>query len=217
MIVLDLGNMGYAEAWARQEQAHAEVLAGGPEQLLLVEHTPVITFGRRGGQEKNLKAGPEELAGMGVEVIHSDRGGDVTFHGPGQVVAYPIVRLAEHRLSVGGYVQRLEDIVIRILGRFGIEGRKDRSAIGIWVDVEGTTAKICALGVRICRGVTLHGIALNVETDLRFFELIVPCGLANRPVTSLRRILGQKTPAMEAVKEAVGEEMSLGFAEALGI
>src|SRR4051812_12300055 len=108
MRVQDLGNLGYRDAWAAQEAAHAEVLAGAEERILLVEHPPVVTFGRRDGQQRNLLASDEQLAACGVQVVQSDRGGDVTFHGPGQVVAYPIVRLNDHRLSVGCYVRSLE-------------------------------------------------------------------------------------------------------------
>src|SRR5688500_12915134 len=111
----DLGSMPYREAWAAQERVHAEVVGGAEERLLLVEHPPVITFGRRPGVNKNVLASPAQLAAMGVETIESDRGGDVTFHGPGQIVAYPIVRLIDHQLSVGGYVRRLEETVIAAL------------------------------------------------------------------------------------------------------
>ena len=203
MIFRNLGLLAYRDAWAFQEQAHDQVANGGDEQLLLVEHPPVITFGRRPGGEKNLLATPDRLIELGVDLVPSDRGGDVTFHGPGQIVAYPIVRLIDHQLSVGAYVQRLEDIVIATLAEFGITGQKDESAIGVWVDDGGTPAKICALGVRIRQGISLHGIALNVETDLSFFKLIVPCGMASRPVTSMRRLLGATCPEIQAVRDVL--------------
>ncbi|MGC3996345.1 MAG: lipoyl(octanoyl) transferase LipB [Anaeromyxobacter sp.] len=196
MRMTDLGQLAYRPAWDLQEQAHARVLAGGEEELLLVEHTPVITLGRRGSLEgsdmaRNLLASPEALARVGVEVVQSDRGGDITFHGPGQIVAYPIVRLNDHRLSVGAYVRRLEQAVIDTLGDLQISARREDGAVGIWVDdvVTGQAAKICAVGVRIKRGISLHGIALNVTTDLNYFNLIVPCGLVGRPVTSVQRML----------------------------
>jgi lipoate-protein ligase B len=139
---------------------------------------------------------------MGVEVVESDRGGDITYHGPGQLVAYPIVRLIDHRLSVGAYVRRLEDVVIATLADNGIDAFKDESAIGVWTNVPGRgPAKICALGVRIKRGVTLHGIALNLTTDLGHFGLINPCGLG-RPVTSMAEILGERAPSMAQLKGA---------------
>src|ERR1043165_5224512 len=206
MIVEDLKLMAYREAWERQECAHEAVVAGGEERLLLVEHPAVITFGRRAAAAaKNLIASRERLGEMGGEVVESDRGGDITFHGPGQLVVYPIVRLNEHGLSVGGYVRKLEEIVIAGLGELGVKGNKDE-AIGVWVKGE----KICALGVRIKRGVSLHGVALNVTTDLRYFDLIVPCGLAGRGVTSLEKVLG-KAPAMEKVKRVVVERMKEAF------
>ena len=140
-----------------------------------------------------LKADARDLEGLGIELVHSDRGGDITYHGPGQIVAYPIIRLASHGFSVGGYVHRLEGIVIEVLAELGIEGYTDPEAVGVWVDgpspqpsprVRGEgvrggedAAKICAIGVRIRRGVSLHGLALNVSTDLRGFSHIVPCGL----------------------------------------
>lgn len=198
MIVTDLGVMPYRQAWEAQRRAHEEVLAGGPERLFTVEHTPVITLGRRASAARHLLADEKHLAAAGVELVQSDRGGDITFHGPGQLVVYPIVRLADHGLSVGGYVRRLLDTVITILGEFGIQGRTDPSAIGVWVDTP-SPAKICALGVRIRRGVSLHGVALNVTTDLRYFGLIVPCGLP-RPVTSMQQLLAERTPPMEEVK-----------------
>jgi lipoate-protein ligase B len=207
MIVDDLKLMGYRAAWERQERAHEAVIAGGEERLLLVEHPPVITFGRRAEvAAKNLLASRERLAEMGVEVVESDRGGDITFHGPGQLVVYPIVRLNDHGLSVGGYVRKLEQVIISALKEFGLEAAKDQ-AIGVWVNEQ----KICALGVRIKRGVSLHGVALNVTTDLRYFDLIVPCGLTGKGVTSLQELLKEKTPAMEKVKRVVTERMKESF------
>jgi lipoyl(octanoyl) transferase len=195
--------MAYREAWAIQEAAHTEVLAGGEERIILVEHDPVITFGRRPGGERNLVASNEQLVKLGVEIVQSDRGGDITFHGLGQVVAYPIIRLNEHRLSVSAYVHGLEACMIATLKQFGIDAHADPGAVGIWTNDAGQDSKICAIGVRIKRGVSLHGIALNVETDLRYFDLIVPCGLAGRPVTSLRELLGDVAPSIDQVKAAV--------------
>ncbi|MGE5609644.1 MAG: lipoyl(octanoyl) transferase LipB [Bacillota bacterium] len=211
MIVQDVATMRYREAWTLQERLHAEVLAGGEEQLILVEHPPVITFGRRPNVAQHMLASPEQLAKLNVEVVQSDRGGDITFHGPGQIVAYPIVRLIDHRLSVGGYVRTLEQAVIATLADFNIEGLLDPSAIGIWVQHAGQLRKICALGVRIRRGASMHGIALNITTDLRYFNLIVPCGLANRPVTSMHEILGPGTPGMNVVKEALARRIAEAF------
>src|SRR5438876_2610553 len=203
MRVVDLGMLGYRPAWAIQEQAHADVLAGAEERILIVEHPSVITFGRRPGLEKNLIASPEQLAKLGVEVVQSDRGGDITFHGPGQLVVYPIIRLNDHRLSVGRYVRLLQEVVIDALKTLGIDTHRDQSAIGIWVGEGVRAEKICAIGVRIRRGVSIHGLALNVTTDLKYFDLIVPCGICNRGVTSIQKVLADRAPTMERVKSAV--------------
>jgi lipoyl(octanoyl) transferase len=262
MQVQDLGTMRYREAWAVQERVHEQVRAGAEETLILVEHPPVITLGRRGEFEgaKHLVASQQYLDQLGVELVQSDRGGDITFHGPGQIVAYPIVRLIDHHLSVGAYVRKLEEIVIATLKELGVEAQKDPSGIGVWVREKdegggmkdethsvtrasppvlgapedqgaqassapktGETpvsrgasfspplAKICALGVRIRRGVSLHGIALNVETDLRYFDLIVPCGLTGKRATSLRRILKDATPSIEVVKGVLAKRIQTAF------
>jgi lipoate-protein ligase B len=201
MNTIDIGQLAYRLAWEEQERVHASVVAGGEEAILLVEHPPVITMGRRGETlgVTNLRASDEALAARDVEFVQTDRGGDITFHGPGQLVVYPIVRLIDHKLSVGGYVRMLQEAVIEALTTFGITGETDDAGIGVWVD----RRKICAFGVRVKRGVTLHGLALNVTTDLSYFDLIVPCGIADRSVTSLRQILGEGCPAMGDVKSAV--------------
>jgi lipoyl(octanoyl) transferase len=194
--VEDLQVMDYRQAWALQEAALAEVADGAAERLLLVEHPPVITLGRRPPTSEHLLASPDDLARAGVEVVHSDRGGEITFHGPGQLVVYPIIRLIDHRLSVGGYVRMLEHSVIAALAEMGVTGQREQGAVGVWTG----NAKICAIGVRIRRGVSMHGLALNVDIDLSRFDLIVPCGLSGRAVTSLRQVLGEKTPPMATVK-----------------
>jgi len=208
--------MPYRDAWALQERVHADVVAGGDERLLLVEHPPVITLGRRPGLTKNILAGDEVLAERGVEVVESDRGGDVTFHGPGQLVAYPVVRLNDHKLSVGGYVRRLQETVIATLNDLGVPSQTDPDAIGVWTCGTSSAvcelAKICAIGVRIRRGVSMHGIALNVTTDLSYFDLIVPCGLTGRAVTSVQQILGDATVPMSRVKDALVRRMAEAFA-----
>ena len=219
MIVTDLGTMPYREAWVRQEQVHADVVDGAEEQLLLVEHPPVVTLGRRAGVDRNLLATPEALAAAGVDLVQSDRGGDITFHGPGQIVAYPIVRLNDHRLSVGGFVRTLESAVIAALGDLGITARREEGAVGVWTDDPtagpgGTAAaaKVCAIGVRIRRGTSLHGVALNVTTDLNWFSLIVPCGLTGRAVTSVSRLLGLNAPGIDVVRQALSNRLVAAFA-----
>ena len=226
MQVRDLGLIPYRDAWRVQEDLHAQVLAGGEEQLLLpLEHPPVITFGRRADDaRKNLLTPPELLRQLNVDLVESDRGGDITLHAPGQLVAYPIVRLNEHGLAVGAYVRKLEDVVIATLAEYRIQAFKDETAIGVWtVPKKGTgtfspssstspgAAKICALGVRIKRGVSLHGIALNLDTDLALFNLINPCGLG-RPVTSMREILGDATPTMDHLKRSFSRAFLAAFA-----
>lgn len=201
MQVTDLGTMSWSDAWEVQQRVHEKVLRGAEEQVLLVEHPHVITLGRQVElSRRNLRYSIPELLENGVDVVETDRGGNVTYHGPGQVVAYPIIRLAEHRLTVGRYVAALQDAVIDCLGRCMVKGVLDPGAVGVWVEDRHQLAKICAIGVRVKRGVSMHGVALNVETDLKYFELIVPCGLEGRPVTSLRKLLGMRAPAMQDVK-----------------
>jgi lipoyl(octanoyl) transferase len=201
ILVNDLGRMAYQQAWDLQEQAHQSVLAGGPETIFIVEHPPVITLGRREESIQNLITTPEDLARQNIELVHSDRGGDITYHGPGQIVAYPIIRLAQHHLSVSGYVHRLEAIAISTLAELGIEARADPQAIGVWTVDGENLAKICAIGVRIRRGISLHGLALNVSTNLSGFNHIIPCGLTGRPVTSIHKILGNDAPSLLETKQ----------------
>lgn len=212
MQIQRLGLIGYRDAWVLQEQAHARVAEGGEPCILLVEHPPVITFGRRPGVDRNLIASAEQLAAAGVEIVQSDRGGDITFHGPGQLVAYPIIRLADFRLSVSGYVHRLEDAIISMLAGYHIPAEKDPKAVGVWTGDNGQLAKIAAIGVRIRRGVSMHGLALNVSTDLRYFDLIVPCGLVGRRVTSMEKLLGNASPTMEAAQSAMAGSLVTIFA-----
>ena len=219
--VVDLGRMPYAEAFARQKQAQQEVIAArqaeervdggdrpslaGRFRLLLVEHAPpVITVSRRKTARSHLIASPEQLAAAGVQVAETDRGGDITYHGPGQLVAYPILDLNALGLRLHGYMRFLEQAVIDTLATWSLAGRRDDHATGVWIDLPGqaSDAKICAMGVRVSRWVTMHGLALNVRTNLEHFNLIVPCGLAGRPVTSMAELLGSEgCPSMDAVKE----------------
>lgn len=193
--------MSWQDAWARQEQAHADVALGGDECVFVVEHPHVITLGRQADvARRSLRVDEARLRELGYDLVETDRGGNVTYHGPGQLVAYPILRLADHRLSVGAYVRTLQDAVVDCLARCTIRAKLDPSAVGVWVDDQGIDAKICAVGVRVKRGITMHGLALNVDTDLRRFDVIVPCGLEGRPVTSMRKILGVQCPEMSQVR-----------------
>jgi lipoyl(octanoyl) transferase len=208
---IDLARMGYREAYDLQclhlEEVLAARAAGTPEwgRVLLVEHDPVVTISGRKGADANLIASPEALAAAGVAVEKTDRGGDITYHGPGQLVAYPILDLNALGLNLHAYMRLLEQAVIDTCEVFGIEGRRDPRATGVWVEHDGVTAKVAAMGVRVRRWVSMHGLALNVTTDLRHFQLIVPCGLVGRPVTSLAQFLGDRCPSMREVKNALVE------------
>jgi lipoyl(octanoyl) transferase len=173
--------MGYARALALQHELVERRKRGEiPDQLLIVEHPHVVTMGRNGHME-NLLASPEILERSGIELHYTDRGGDVTYHGPGQIVGYPIFDLREWKRDVVAYLRALEQVLIEALAEFGIHGGRQPGATGVWV--EG--AKVAAIGVHISRWVTSHGFALNLDTDLDYFKYIVPCGLT-QPVTSLR-------------------------------
>jgi lipoyl(octanoyl) transferase len=174
------------------------------DTLLLLEHPPVITLGvktRHGAQ--HIIASEEELERQGVTVHETGRGGDVTYHGPGQLVGYPIFDLKPDRCDVHRYVRDLEEALILALREFGIEGRRVRGLSGVWVGDEVKERKIAAIGVRISRWITSHGFALNVATDLRHFQLIIPCGIADRGVTSIEGELGRNVPMAEIEEAAV--------------
>jgi lipoyl(octanoyl) transferase len=206
-VVGGMALVGAFEAvWALVAEVLAAREAGTPEvgRVLLVEHGPVITVGRREAGFANLLASREALAARGVDLVHTDRGGDITYHGPGQLVAYPILDLNVLNLGLHDYMRLLENAVITTLARFGVAGTRDPAAPGVWVD----GSKVCAMGVRVRKWVSMHGLALNVTTDLSHFDLIVPCGLAGRGVTSLRRLLGEACPPMEEVKRALVEELA---------
>ncbi len=202
MRTIDLGILAYRDAWQRQEDVHAEVVAGGEEAVLLVEHPHVITLGRRAEVGRShILATPAELRRLHVDVVETDRGGDATYHGPGQLVMYPVLRLADHKLSVGSYMRLLQQTVVDAVGRFGLDARLECGAPGVWADdpKAGASAKLCAVGVRVRKGVTLHGAAVNVEPDMSMYALIDACGLG-RPVTSLHRLLQDRCPSMAALK-----------------
>lgn len=207
---MHLGRCAYEPAAIEQQRHHARVLAarerGEPllGVVLAVEHDPVITVSNRPGAAEHLLATPEQLAALGVDVRPTDRGGDITYHGPGQLVVYPLLDLKRLRLRVHEHLRRMEQAVIDAIAPLGLAGRRDPDATGVWLPQPGgPDAKVCAMGVRVRRWVTLHGLALNVDPDLTHFDLIVPCGLAGRPVTSLRRELGTATPPLGAVRDAL--------------
>lgn len=206
-----LGRMPYADALELQRERHASVLAGrpagGPHRLLLVEHPAVITVTRRPGADAHVLADDRALAEARVERHETDRGGDVTYHGPGQAVAYPIVDLQRLGCGIHAYIRALEEAVIRTCRRWGVECHREAGATGVWTGEAGSTRKIAAIGVRVSRGVAMHGLALNVAPDMAHFGLIVPCGLHGRAVTSLDAELGGRGPAIDDVFDALAEEL----------
>lgn len=197
LIILDEGIKDYGEMLAKQRGIFSVMVEkkklGLPieeEYIFLVQHNPVVTLGKH-AKENNVLFSEEMLHERGVEVFHIERGGDVTYHGPGQLVAYPIIDLEIHHLGVKDYVNLLEETVIRTIAEFGVKGERVPGASGVWIDA-GTPfeRKICALGVKCSRFITMHGLALNVNTDLSGFSLINPCGFTDKGVTSLARETG---------------------------
>src|SRR5579863_3199967 len=200
---VELGFIGYREAFALQQRLVAARKEGLIEDVLLFcEHPHVITLGRN-GKRANLLASENVLRQKGVEFHETDRGGDITYHGPGQIVGYPIVDLGAIRRDVHWYVRMLEEAMIRATSEFGIAARRVEGKTGIWVDASENEEKLAAIGVHISRWVTSHGFAYNVATDLRYFELIVPCGIAERKATSLEKLLGRAVKRNEAAPRIV--------------
>jgi lipoyl(octanoyl) transferase len=190
-----LGRVPYADALALQRSLVEDRRAGRVDDLLLLlEHPHVLTLGVRGdGGRSHILATPDALESRGVEVHETGRGGDVTYHGPGQIVGYPIIDLQPDRCDVHRYVRDLEEVLIRTASDYGVEAGRVEGLTGVWVGRE----KLAAIGVRISRWVTSHGFALNVSTDLEYFNLIVPCGIADRSVTSLARLLDRPVNRIE--------------------
>ncbi len=189
--VANLGVVRYTAALELQRRlVEARKSGAVPDVLLFCEHPHVITLGRNGKME-HLRASDHLLAQMNVEFQPTDRGGDITYHGPGQIVGYPILDLTQHRRDVRWYVEQLEETMIRATADFGVRAGRADGRHGIWVESDAGEEKLAALGVRLSRWVTSHGFAYNVSTDLRYFDLIVPCGIADRRATSLERILGR--------------------------
>ena len=215
--IIDLGMIGYAEAWALQKRLVAARKANAIEDvLLLCEHPHVITLGRNGKRE-HLLASEHVLKQKGVELHATDRGGDITYHGPGQIVGYPILNLGAIRRDVVWYVRMLEEAMIRATREFGVDAVREEGKTGIWVRAESSEEKLAAIGVHISRWVTSHGFAYNVSTDLRFFDLIVPCGIADRKATSLEKILGRSMEHKEVAPHLVkrfGEVFGLEMKQA---
>jgi len=203
-----LGLVDYAAALEVQRERVAQRKAGAiPDTLLLLEHPHVYTLGRNARQE-NMLVSEEFLASRGAQVFPTDRGGDVTYHGPGQLVGYPILDLTRHQRDISWYMRSLEEVFIRTANDYGIEAGRSKGAAGVWVGDD----KLTAMGVHLSRWVTSHGFAMNVNTDLRYFEWIVPCGLQGKGVTSLAKLLGHSVE-MQEVTERVVEH----FGEVFGL
>ena len=220
MQLLELGLTAYEEAWALQREIFRGVIAGEEDDtLVLVEHPHVYTFGR-GSDMSNFLLSEERLSALGAEKFEIERGGDVTYHGPGQLVGYPILDLGHFKEDLGWYLRSLEETIIRVLGTYDVEGFRVSGRTGVWVQPratsnittggEGQEEKICAIGVHASRWCTMHGFAFNVNTDLSYFRHIVPCGISDRGVTSLAKVLGREI-SMEEVRKRYRESFEAVF------
>lgn len=215
IIFQDLGKMDYQSAWDYQEKLLQEnvrrkSVAGNQgmgsstqHYLLFVEHPPVYTLGKS-GNKGNVLMSDEELQANHIEFFHTNRGGDITFHGPEQIVGYPILDLEKFYTDIGKYLRNIEEVIILTMAEYGITGARSAGETGVWIEpgIPGKERKICAIGVRCSRWVTMHGFAFNVNTDLSYFNNIIPCGIVNKQVTSLQKELGRELD-IEEVKEKV--------------
>jgi lipoyl(octanoyl) transferase len=221
VIYQDIGLKGYKEAWDYQERIFRNLVEdklhstgakiSHPGTLIFVEHYPVYTLGKS-GSENNLLADRIQLRAKNVHFFRTDRGGDITYHGPGQIVGYPIFDLERMKISLREYIYQLEETIIRTIGVFGLPGARLTGATGVWIDpgIPGRARKICAIGVKASRYITMHGFAFNVNTDLTYFNYINPCGLTGKGVTSLEKELGQKQD-FEKVKQLVRDHLKQVF------
>ncbi len=235
----NLGNMSYKLAWDYQEQLLQQNVAiksaartrqqlAGAETgvdelltsdtvhyLLFVEHPPVYTLGKSGDMA-NVLLNEESLQKRGIDFFRTNRGGDITFHGPGQLVGYPILDLEKFYTDIGKYLRNIEEVTILTLAEYGIKGDRSPGETGVWIDpdIKGKERKICAIGVRSSRWITMHGFALNVNTDMDYFNFIIPCGIQGKQVTSLEKELGKKIP-MEEVQEKMKRNFEKVFEAAL--
>ncbi|MCX6137326.1 MAG: lipoyl(octanoyl) transferase LipB [Ignavibacteriales bacterium] len=203
--VVDLGRTKYADAWALQQRVFEARRSGAvPDVLLLTEHEHVYTLGK-GGDVNHILAGEMELRERGIDLFSIDRGGDVTYHGPGQLVGYPILNLNNYYLDIHRYLRDIEEVLIRTLGSFGVAGGRSEGMTGVWIKSE----KIAAIGVRVSRWTTMHGFALNVATDLSFFDRIIPCGIFHKGVTSLDRVLLRPVSVNEVIPGVIKDFSSV--------
>lgn len=206
--VLRLPETDYDAAFELQRRLLEERRSGArPDTLLLLSHPPVVTVGR-GSSPGHVRVSERELLRRGIALRETDRGGDVTFHGPGQIVGYVIFELREHGQDLHRFLRRIEEVVLRALAAFGIEGRRIAGLTGVWV----ADCKICAIGIKVSRWISMHGFALNVSTDLSYFDVIVPCGISDRGVTSLAALLGrpvERRQVENALVNAFADEFEL--------
>lgn len=239
IIFRDLGLMDYQAAWDYQEQLLQENVRikslafchepGTPHSplatphsppatthyLLFVEHPPVYTLGKSGNKE-NVLLDDEELKTRNIQFFHTNRGGDITFHGAGQIVGYPILDLEKFGTDIGKYLRNIEDVIILTLAEYGLKGERSKGETGVWIQpgTPGRERKICAIGVRCSRWITMHGFAFNVNTDLSYFNHIIPCGITDKQVSSLEKELGRKVN-VEEVKEKIRMNFEKVFEAAL--
>ena len=193
--ILDLGMSRYEDAWNLQKQLQSQRISGQIEDhLLLVEHFPVYTLGKNSPKEHLLVQESESIS-----IIQTDRGGNITFHGPGQLVGYPILDLNHYKKSVSWYMRELEQLIIDVLKEYDINAGRKKGLTGTWV----RDKKIAALGVRISKWVTMHGFSLNINPDLKYYQGIIPCGISEYGVTSMAKILGENVPSMMEIKETL--------------
>ncbi|HXM98608.1 MAG TPA: lipoyl(octanoyl) transferase LipB [Candidatus Dormibacteraeota bacterium] len=211
-LIIDLGLIRYSAAFEVQERLVAARKTGAIDNvLLLCEHPHVITVGRNGNRA-HLLASENVLRQKNVELQETNRGGDITYHGPGQIVGYPILDLAALRKDVRWYVRSLEEVMIRASAELGIAAGREPGKIGVWVGAPARSEKLGAIGVHLSRWVTSHGFAYNVSTDLRYFDLIVPCGILGRKATSLEKLLGRSVPSTE-----IAASLTRQFGEVFGL
>jgi lipoyl(octanoyl) transferase len=223
IIFRDLGSMDYQDAWDLQEKilrenvekkslaSQTRAISNTEHHLLFVEHPAVYTLGKSGNME-NVLLDDEGLKERNIQFFHTNRGGDITFHGAGQVVGYPILDLEKFDTDIGKYLRNIEQLIIDTLADYGLKADRSKGETGVWLEpgIPGRERKICAIGVRCSRWITMHGFAFNVNTDLRYFDHIIPCGIVGKQVTSLEKELGKKME-MDKVKERIKEHFERIF------
>ena len=197
--------------WAARQNEQDVKTSNTEHRLLLVEHNPVFTLGKSGKRE-HILVSEDQLKNLGIEFFHINRGGDVTYHGLQQIVGYPIVDLDKFKPDLGWYLRSLEEVIIQVLAEYGLKGERSAGETGVWLDPHDpfVARKICAMGIKCSRWITMHGFALNVNTDLSHFEFIVPCGIQGKTVTSLEKELGRKVD-YEAVKQKIKKHFEAIF------